>query len=204
MLDLPARYCLPPQLEEDAACFALASLSKQSTTRWLPSFCVWLPAASCSRPHWCMADSSRPHQSQCVVQAEFAAMLKDYVGRESPLYHADRLSEHYRRSAAPGSPPGVSSCLLAALWAYPTPSLRPPLSCGLCASCTGDCHRLATAGACRPHTSACGALLDLLRLCWLKAAHDAVLFCTGGAGKAGATGAQLVRLLSWMACWCPA
>eukprot|EP00891_Asterochloris_glomerata_P008241 jgi/Astpho2/8241/Aster-01329 len=30
-------------------------------------------------------------------KAEFAAMLKDYVGRESPLYHADRLSEHYRR-----------------------------------------------------------------------------------------------------------
>jgi tryptophan synthase beta chain len=30
-------------------------------------------------------------------QAEFAAILKDYVGRESPLYHAERLSEHYRR-----------------------------------------------------------------------------------------------------------
>ena len=31
------------------------------------------------------------------LQAEFAAILKDYVGRESPLYHAERLSEHYRR-----------------------------------------------------------------------------------------------------------
>ncbi|KAK9918589.1 hypothetical protein WJX75_005184 [Coccomyxa subellipsoidea] len=30
-------------------------------------------------------------------QAEFAAILKDYVGRESPLYHAERLSERYRR-----------------------------------------------------------------------------------------------------------
>ena len=32
-----------------------------------------------------------------VVQAKFKAILKDYVGRESPLYHAERLSEHYRR-----------------------------------------------------------------------------------------------------------
>ncbi|PRW33003.1 tryptophan synthase beta chain 1 isoform A [Chlorella sorokiniana] len=29
--------------------------------------------------------------------AELDALLKDYVGRPSPLYHADRLSEHYRR-----------------------------------------------------------------------------------------------------------
>ena len=31
------------------------------------------------------------------LQSEFAAILKDYVGRESPLYHADRLSEHYKK-----------------------------------------------------------------------------------------------------------
>jgi len=30
-------------------------------------------------------------------QAELAANLKDYVGRESPLYHAERLSQHYAR-----------------------------------------------------------------------------------------------------------
>ncbi|KAK9822201.1 hypothetical protein WJX81_003511 [Elliptochloris bilobata] len=30
-------------------------------------------------------------------KAEFAKILKDYVGRESPLYHAERLSEHYRQ-----------------------------------------------------------------------------------------------------------
>ncbi len=35
--------------------------------------------------------------SNSVAQAEFAAILKDYVGRESPLYHAERLSERYRR-----------------------------------------------------------------------------------------------------------
>lgn len=28
-------------------------------------------------------------------QQEFHALLRDYVGRPSPLYHADRLSEHY-------------------------------------------------------------------------------------------------------------
>lgn len=33
------------------------------------------------------------------MQAEMDAILKDYVGRESPLYHAERLSEHYRRYA---------------------------------------------------------------------------------------------------------
>lgn len=31
------------------------------------------------------------------LQEDFAAALKDYVGRESPLYHAERLSEHYRQ-----------------------------------------------------------------------------------------------------------
>ncbi len=30
-------------------------------------------------------------------QAEFARVLKDYVGRETPLYPAERLSEHYRQ-----------------------------------------------------------------------------------------------------------
>lgn len=30
-------------------------------------------------------------------QAELDHILKDYVGRESPLYHAERLSEYYRR-----------------------------------------------------------------------------------------------------------
>lgn len=32
-----------------------------------------------------------------LLQAELAAILKDYVGRESPLYHAERLSEAYAR-----------------------------------------------------------------------------------------------------------
>ena len=32
-----------------------------------------------------------------ILQSEFAAILKDYVGRESPLYHADRLSEHFKK-----------------------------------------------------------------------------------------------------------
>ena len=40
------------------------------------------------------------HQPVSWLQAEFAKILKDYVGRESPLYHAERLSEHYRQCAA--------------------------------------------------------------------------------------------------------
>lgn len=32
-----------------------------------------------------------------AFQAELDQILKDYVGRETPLYHAERLSEHYKR-----------------------------------------------------------------------------------------------------------
>ena len=32
-----------------------------------------------------------------LLQGAFRAALKDYVGRPSPLYHAERLSEHYRQ-----------------------------------------------------------------------------------------------------------
>ena len=31
------------------------------------------------------------------MQRELDSILKDYVGRESPLYFAERLSEHYKR-----------------------------------------------------------------------------------------------------------
>ena len=31
------------------------------------------------------------------VQAELGAYLKDYVGRESPLYYAERLSKHFAK-----------------------------------------------------------------------------------------------------------
>lgn len=34
------------------------------------------------------------------LQAELNAILKDYVGRETPLYYAERLSRHYRRCGA--------------------------------------------------------------------------------------------------------
>lgn len=39
-----------------------------------------------------------PHISLYLSwQAELDAILKDYVGRETPLYYAERLSEHYKR-----------------------------------------------------------------------------------------------------------
>lgn len=37
--------------------------------------------------------------STCV-QAEMESILKDYVGRETPLYYAERLSEYYKRCVA--------------------------------------------------------------------------------------------------------
>jgi len=36
------------------------------------------------------------YSNDADFQAELAGMLKDYVGRESPLYHAERLSEHLK------------------------------------------------------------------------------------------------------------
>jgi len=38
------------------------------------------------------------------TQEELASILKNYVGRESPLYHAERLSEYYRKCAVLLSP----------------------------------------------------------------------------------------------------
>ena len=49
---------------------------------------------------FCIFDQHRdttPQGYLLQLQDEFAAALKDYVGRESPLYHAERLSEHYRQ-----------------------------------------------------------------------------------------------------------
>ncbi|PSC76271.1 tryptophan synthase beta chain 1 [Micractinium conductrix] len=39
----------------------------------------------------------REAQNDPAFKAELDGLLKDYVGRASPLYHADRLSEHFRR-----------------------------------------------------------------------------------------------------------
>ncbi|KAH0859517.1 hypothetical protein HID58_087778 [Brassica napus] len=36
------------------------------------------------------------------IERELAGILKDYVGRESPLYFAERLTEHYRRENGEG------------------------------------------------------------------------------------------------------
>jgi tryptophan synthase beta chain len=37
-----------------------------------------------------------------AFQAEMAGYLKDYVGRPSPLYYAERMTDHVRAKAAPG------------------------------------------------------------------------------------------------------
>lgn len=36
------------------------------------------------------------------MQSELAGILKDYVGRETPLYFAERLTERYRRADGEG------------------------------------------------------------------------------------------------------
>lgn len=55
-----------------------------------------------------------------VTQAQLDGLLKDYVGRESPLYFAERLSEHL------GNDVQVGRCLL------PCPAAEGPLHCSLC------------------------------------------------------------------------
>lgn len=46
----------------------------------------WHPPLTAAHP-WCGG----------CWQKELAGILKDYVGRESPLYFAERLTEHYAR-----------------------------------------------------------------------------------------------------------
>ena len=43
------------------------------------------------------------------TQEELASILKNYVGRESPLYHAERLSEYYRKCAVCLHLPGTDA-----------------------------------------------------------------------------------------------
>ncbi len=43
------------------------------------------------------------HYQQPEFQAEFQGLLRDYVGRPSPLYFADRLTAHYARPDGTGA-----------------------------------------------------------------------------------------------------
>jgi tryptophan synthase beta chain len=76
---------------------ALAELEAvYAETKNDPSFkvCSWLQLiAKCC----CIFLRTLTDPKYYDLQSEFAAILKDYVGRESPLYHADRLSEHYKK-----------------------------------------------------------------------------------------------------------
>ncbi|RYY47568.1 MAG: pyridoxal-phosphate dependent enzyme, partial [Sphingomonadales bacterium] len=44
----------------------------------------------------------RAAKADPAFKAEFDDLLEHYVGRPSPLYYAERLTEHYRAGAAPG------------------------------------------------------------------------------------------------------
>ena len=44
----------------------------------------------------------RAAKADPAFQAEFDALMKHYVGRPSPLYYAERLTEHFRKSAPKG------------------------------------------------------------------------------------------------------
>lgn len=43
------------------------------------------------------------YRQQAEFQAEFKALLRDYVGRPSPLYFAERLTQHYARPDGSGA-----------------------------------------------------------------------------------------------------
>lgn len=40
-------------------------------------------------------------------QGELATALRDYVGRETPLYYAQRLTEHYKSKSSSGEGPEI-------------------------------------------------------------------------------------------------
>ena len=66
-----------------------------------PAFLVRRVGLGWGRATWPGLPPRSPHARGWAPtpapQAELDGLLKDYVGRPSPLYHADRLSEHYRR-----------------------------------------------------------------------------------------------------------
>ncbi|MEQ8349088.1 MAG: tryptophan synthase subunit beta [Sneathiellaceae bacterium] len=49
----------------------------------------------------------RSAKADPAFKAEMDAFLRDYVGRPSPLYYAERLTEHLRERAAPGKGPRI-------------------------------------------------------------------------------------------------
>ncbi len=49
----------------------------------------------------------RSAKADPAFKAEMDAFLRDYVGRPSPLYYAERLTEHLRGGAAPGKGPRI-------------------------------------------------------------------------------------------------
>lgn len=73
---------------------------------------------TCTSLIHCMLTTFRSHKMKCSflegktmeifwdgcfqLQTELAGILKDYVGRESPLYFAERLTEHYKRPNGEG------------------------------------------------------------------------------------------------------
>lgn len=89
------------------------------------------------------AHAPPPHPLHHSPQAELDHLLKHYVGRESPLYHAERLSERYRRCAwrqAAGCrrepppllpPPATGRGPLAAVTRCPACQPQQPRSCSL-------------------------------------------------------------------------
>ena len=42
------------------------------------------------------------YRDEAEFKAELEGLLKDYVGRATPLYFAERLTEHYRRPDGSG------------------------------------------------------------------------------------------------------
>lgn len=78
--------------------------SRAAACCWAPPNAAGVPLRPC--PPCCRCCP------RAALQSELDALLKDYVGRPSPLYHADRLSEHYRRrggsacAGVPGRLPG--------------------------------------------------------------------------------------------------
>lgn len=52
----------------------------------------------CSQPQLrCNCATAACPPVLCTTQAELDFALKEYVGRDTPLYHAERLSQHYKR-----------------------------------------------------------------------------------------------------------
>jgi hypothetical protein len=85
------------QAMDDPAFHVSGALSRPQAAAAGSRRAAWTPHRSPAAARVPRAGAGLTARRRPPAQAELNAILKDYVGRETPLYYAERLSERYRR-----------------------------------------------------------------------------------------------------------